>query len=99
MPAYVISDLSPRDPEAFQAYRMRAAAAIAKHGGRYLARGGEVVLLEGERTPDAVVIIEFPDMAAAQRWYASPEYAEALAFRDAGLARKLILVDGFVRAT
>jgi uncharacterized protein (DUF1330 family) len=40
------------------------------------------------------VVAEFPDRETAYRWYRSAEYGEALAFRDAGLTRNLILVDG-----
>jgi Domain of unknown function (DUF1330) len=47
---------------------------IAKHGGRYLTKGGSHKLLETARKPpDRVVIIEFPDIAALDRWYTSAE--------------------------
>ena len=94
MPAYLISDVAVRDPAAFETYRTRAAASIAAFGGRYVVRGGEVAVLEGQRHPSALVIVEFPDTATARRWYASPEYAAALEVRDRALVRSLILVDG-----
>lgn len=94
MPAYLISDVIARDPQAFEEYRNRAAVSIAKHGGRYLVRGGAIEVLEGDREPKAMVIVEFPDLDAARRWYKSPEYAEALRFRDEALVRSLVLVDG-----
>ena len=98
MPAYVISDLVVRDPAVLETYRTRAAASIAAHGGRYLVRAGEIRVLEGERHPSALVIVEFPDTATAERWYASPEYASALEVRALALDRSLILVDGVKRA-
>jgi uncharacterized protein (DUF1330 family) len=94
MAAYVISDLTPRDPDALLTYRTRAAAAIAQYGGRYLARFGEIETLEGDWQPKMLVIVEFPSMEQARAWYRSPEYAEALAVRDEALSRNLILVDG-----
>lgn len=94
MPAYLISDVVVRDPKAFEEYRDRAAASITVHRGRYLARGGALDVFEGERNPKTIVIVEFPDMDAARRWYDSPEYAEALRFRDDALIRNLVLVDG-----
>lgn len=94
MAAYVISDLSPRDSAALQTYRTRAAAAIARHGGRYLARLGDVEALEGDWRPKMLVIVEFPTIEQAREWYRSPDYAEALAVRDQALSRNLILVDG-----
>ncbi|MCA0031968.1 MULTISPECIES: DUF1330 domain-containing protein [unclassified Mesorhizobium] len=94
MPAYIISDVTIRDEEAIEIYRTRAAASIAQHGGRYLVRGGQVEALEGKWHPGPLIVVEFPDMERARRWYASAEYAAALDVRDAALSRNLILVDG-----
>ena len=94
MAAYVISEVEPRDAAAMETYRTLAAQSIAQYGGRYLARGGAVEPLEGDWTPRIIIIAEFPNLDSARAWYRSPEYAEALAFRDAGLSRNLILVDG-----
>ncbi|UCI18092.1 DUF1330 domain-containing protein [Mesorhizobium sp. B2-1-8] len=94
MPAYVISDVTVRDEEALRTYRSRAAASIARYGGRYLVRGGQVQTLEGEWHPEPLIVVEFPDIEQARRWYASAEYAAALEVRDAALHRRLILVDG-----
>jgi uncharacterized protein (DUF1330 family) len=94
MAAYLISDVTPRDNEAFRLYRTRAAASIAQYGGRYLVRGGEVDAVEGDWKPRTIIIVEFPDVDVARRWYRSPEYARALAIRNEALERNLILVDG-----
>ncbi len=94
MTAYLISDVTVRDPGAFETYRTRAAASIKAFGGRYLVRGGQISVLEGQRHPSAMVVVEFPDIATIQRWYASPEYASALEVRDQALLRSLIMVDG-----
>ncbi|RAZ80048.1 DUF1330 domain-containing protein [Mesorhizobium atlanticum] len=94
MPAYIISDVTIRDREAFEAYRSRAAASIAAHGGRYLVRGGDVDALEGNWQPGLLIVVEFPDSETARRWYRSDEYAAALEVRDTALSRNLILVEG-----
>ena len=99
MAAYLISDLTVRDAEAFQTYRTRAAAAIEKYGGRYLARGGEIQALEGSWNPGNIVVVEFPDLGQARAWYTSPEYASALKVRDIALERDMILVDGYREMT
>ena len=72
----------------------RAPRIIAKHGERYLARGGNIEALEGTWRPRMIIIVEFPSMEQARAWYRSPEYAAALALREAALERDLILVDG-----
>ena len=99
MAAYLISDLTVRDAEAFQTYRTRAAAAIEKYGGRYLARGGEIQALEGSWHPGNIVVVEFPDLGQARAWCTSPEYASALKVRDIALERDMILVDGYRETT
>lgn len=94
MAAYLISDVTVRDAEAFQLYRTRAANSIARHGGRYLARGGGIEPLEGTWGPRTIIVVEFPGTEQARAWYRSPEYASALEVRDQALGRNLILVDG-----
>lgn len=94
MAAYLISDITVRDRTAFEMYRTRAADAIHSYGGRYLARLGEVQVLEGSWNPDMIVIVEFPRLEQARAWYRSPEYAFALEMHDKALSRNLIVVDG-----
>ena len=94
MPAYVISEVEARDPVAFEQYRTLAAASIARHGGRYLVRGGEAHLAEGGPVPKTLVIVEFPSMDRLKEWYTSPDYAPALRLSQTGLERRLVFVDG-----
>ncbi|MGL9616960.1 DUF1330 domain-containing protein [Bradyrhizobium sp. U531] len=94
MTAYVISEVEVRDQAAMEAYRARAATTIAQYGGRYLARGGAADVVEGSPPPKTIVIVEFPSMARAREWYASPEYAEALKLRETALERRLLFVEG-----
>ena len=94
MSAYIISDVTAKDADAFQIYRSRAAASIARYGGRYLVRGGPIEQLEGNWAPRAIIVVEFPDIERARTWYRSPEYAFALEVHDRALSRNLILLDG-----
>jgi len=96
VPAYVISEVKVLDRALIDQYRSLAAASIERYGGRYVVRGGPVDCVEGARDPErSFVVVEFPDMARAKEWYASPEYAEALKVRRAGaLERTLVFVEG-----
>jgi uncharacterized protein (DUF1330 family) len=94
MAVYVISDVAPQDPQAWETYIKLAPATIEKYGGRYLARGGDVETMEGTWAPKAIVLVEFPNADAVKAWYASPEYAQALKVRDKALRRNLICVEG-----
>ena len=99
MTAYLISQVEVLDPDAWESYRTRAAPAIAQFGGRYLVRGALAEVVEAdwpadEPPPQTVIVAEFPSMDALQAWYASPEYAEALAFRAAAVKRRMIFAAG-----
>jgi uncharacterized protein (DUF1330 family) len=97
--AYLISQVEVLDAEAWENYGTRAARAIAEFGGRYLVRGARADVVEAdwpadEPPPQTVIVAEFPSLAALRDWYASPEYAEAFAFRAAAVKRRMIFVAG-----
>ena len=94
MPAYVIADIEITDPAGYEEYRRRVPATIAQYGGRYLARGGTVEVLEGDWHPHRLVVLEFPSLADARRWYESPEYREPLAIRQRCSRGHAIVVEG-----
>jgi uncharacterized protein (DUF1330 family) len=97
MPAYIIAEHTITDPAKFEEYRTKVGPLIAKHGGRYLTKGGSHVILEKEKAvwqPERVVIIEFPDMAALNAWYTSPEYQPLISLRHASAKDMLIKVEG-----
>jgi uncharacterized protein (DUF1330 family) len=95
MAAYVISEVEPLEQESFAQYRSLAKESIEQHGGRYLVRAALPEAAEGDwPSQRRLVIVEFPDMDAARRWYSSDSYAKALAFRDRGLSRRLVFVEG-----
>ncbi|WP_029114522.1 DUF1330 domain-containing protein [Mycobacterium sp. URHB0044] len=95
MSAYVISEVEILDESAADRYRTLAAASIEEYGGQYLVRGATPDAVEGEASPGRrLVVVEFPDMDVARRWYASESYARALAHRDQALTRRLLFVEG-----
>jgi uncharacterized protein (DUF1330 family) len=91
--AYVISNVAMKPGPGLDAYRQLALASIRQHGGEYLARGGRIEIVEGEWR-EAAVIVAFPSLEAARRWYRSAEYAAALVHRDAAVERDLVFVEG-----
>jgi uncharacterized protein (DUF1330 family) len=94
MAAYVIVELNVTDPAGFEEYRKQVPATIAQYGGRYLVRGGRCETLEGGWAPARVVVLEFPSMEAARRWYDSEEYRAPKALRLRSASGKAILVEG-----
>lgn len=94
MPAYVIGQVKVTDPKQFAEYQSLAPASIAQYGGRYLARGGTTEPLEGHWDAGRVVVLEFPDAAAAKSWYNSPEYQRAIKAREGAAELVLTVVEG-----
>ena len=94
MPAYIIGDVHITDPTVFRAHVPAALATIARHGGRVVAGGNKIELLEGEPMPERIVIIEFPDAEAAHRWYRSDDYEAALKQRLSSSHGRVFLIDG-----
>lgn len=94
MPAYVVVEIEVEDAERYERYKALAPPSIAAYGGRYLVRGGATETLEGAWTPRRLVILAFPSAERARAWWASPEYAEAKALRQACAGTEMILVEG-----
>lgn len=98
MPGYVVVQVTIRDAEAYARYRELAQASVTAHGGRYIVRGGATETLEGTWSPSRLVILEFPSVAAARRWWDSPEYAAARALRQASADSELLVAEGLTPA-
>ena len=94
MPAYLIADIEVTDPEGYRGYAEEAPAVVAAHGGRYLARGGATEVLEGSWEPDRLVILEFPDLAAARAFYEDPEYERIKPLRHDNARSRLLITEG-----
>lgn len=94
MSAYVVVQVRVKDAERYAQYRAMSPDSIAKYGGRFIARGGTTETLEGDWDPGRLVLLEFPDMATARAWWASPEYADAKALRHATAESAMVLIEG-----
>ena len=95
MSAFVISRVNAKQWGWLKEYGAVTKALIEKHGGRYLAQGGNAMALEGDVTlPAALVVIEFPDMNSAMAWYGDPDYQPLKALRQANADVDFSLVEG-----
>jgi len=94
MSAYVIAEIDVVDPAAYEEYRKQVLAVVTKYGGKFIVRGGKIDPREGGWTPKRIVVLEFPSMAQAQKWYDSPEYAPLIKLRQKASKGKLLLVEG-----
>jgi uncharacterized protein (DUF1330 family) len=96
MPAIVIADVEITDAAGFEEYRARVPATIAQYGGRYLVRGAATEVKEGDWSPRRLIVLEFPSLARAREWFASPEYAPLIVLRQRSAKTKLVFAEGAV---
>lgn len=96
--AYVVCDITVTDPAAYEEYRKLSGPAAEAYGGRFLVRGGQTELLEGDWSPQRFVLLEFPDVETARRWYDSPEYRAARAARAGAATVSFLLAPGSEQA-
>ena len=90
--AYWIAHVHVTDPEAYGRYAALAGPAIVAHGGRFLARGGRYVQLEGTARERNVVAV-FPSLEKAVECYHSSAYSAARAHAAGACERELMVVE------
>lgn len=94
MSAYVIVEINVHDPIGYEEYKKRAGAAVEAHGGKYIVRGGQTEVLEGDWQPKRIVVLEFPSMDRAKEWLNCEEYREPRKMRHATARTNMIVVEG-----
>jgi uncharacterized protein (DUF1330 family) len=94
MAAYVIYQCEVVDSDRYEVYKPHAADSVAEGGGRYIVRGGQVDVLEGEPPAGRTVVLEFPDRQTALDWYHGQRYTEARRLREGAALARMFLVEG-----
>jgi uncharacterized protein (DUF1330 family) len=94
MSAYVVFDVEIRDHDRYQDFMNAVKPALAATGARYLARGGDHKIYEGDWKPRRIVILEFPSNAAWEQFYYGPVYQGLKAIRDECSSARLVSVEG-----
>jgi uncharacterized protein (DUF1330 family) len=94
MAAYIIVEVEVTDAKAYEGYKPMAAASVARHGGKFVVRGGQTETLEGGWAPKRIVVLEFPSVEKARAFYRSEDYAPALKLRLAASRSRAIIVEG-----
>lgn len=94
MAAYVIVETDITDPAQYEKYKAASPAAVQAGGGRFLVRGGEMAVLEGDWHPSRLVVLEFEDLAAARDWYRSEAYQQVKKLRDGAARLRVVAIQG-----
>ena len=94
MKAYLVLDFSVHDLPGFLPYVSAIPGFIERHGGRYIVRGVEPTVMEGDWSPERMVILEFPSRENAQAFLGDPDAQALFEVRHNTTLSKLVLVDG-----
>jgi uncharacterized protein (DUF1330 family) len=99
MAAYLIVDIAGiHDEKTYARYRQQVSPGLSAAGGRYLARGGAIEVLEGDWRPTRLVLVRFDSAAAARGWWSSNDYAELKRMRQSATTTNMIVVEGAAEA-
>jgi uncharacterized protein (DUF1330 family) len=93
--SYVIYQADVHDAARYEDYKKEAAPSVRAAGGRYLVRGSEPLLLEGELPASRTVVLEFPSRQAAVAWYEGEDYTAIRALRHGAADATVYVVDGY----
>lgn len=94
MAAYIIFDVEIFDMARYGEFMLQVKPAIEAAGGRYLARGGEHKVVEGDWQPSRIVLFEFPSMADAEGFYYGEVYQGLRTIRDEFSKGHVVMVEG-----
>lgn len=92
--AYILANVQVTDPTQYEEYRKFSSLAMQAHGAEVCIRGGKVEVLEGDWTPERVVLLKFPTVEAARTFYDSAEYTKARAAREGAAVMRMVLIEG-----
>ena len=92
--AYIIANVTVTSPERYAEYRKLSTIAAQTYGAEFCVRGGAVELLEGDWTPERVVILKFASLAQAKAYYHSVEYTAAIEARQGAAVMRMVVVEG-----
>jgi uncharacterized protein (DUF1330 family) len=94
MSSYIVVDVTVTDPQGYTEYIGKVGPLLEKHGGKVTHRLGNIEAIEGAWQPNTLVLIEFPDRAAAKAFNEDPDYPPIKELRLRSTTGNLLIADG-----
>lgn len=94
MAGNIIGNVTVTEADQMAKYREWSSKAMQEHGAEVLVRGGEIEVLEGDWSPQRMVVLKFADRAAARARYDSGTYTHARTVREGAGVINRVVVDG-----
>lgn len=92
--AYILADVDVKNPAQYEEYKRLSSIAMKAHGAEVCVRGGKVDVLEGDWSPNRLVMLKFPSVEQARAFYESAEYGAARKAREGIAVMRMVLVEG-----
>ena len=92
--AYILANVRVTDPQQYEQYKKLSTIAMQAHGAEVCVRGGATEVLEGDWTPDRVVLLKFASKEQARSFYDSVEYEAAKQARAGAAVMRMVLIEG-----
>lgn len=92
--AYIIANVDVKNPQQYEEYKRLSTIAMKAYGADVCIRGGKVEVLEGDWSPDRLVLLKFPSLEQARKFYDSTEYGAARKAREGIAVMRMVLVEG-----
>jgi uncharacterized protein (DUF1330 family) len=94
MSGYIIANVQVTNAQQYEEYKKWSTAAMQATGAEVCVRGGKSEVLEGDWTPDRLVVLKFPTFEAAKAFYDTPEYLKARQARAGAAIMRMVVVEG-----
>ena len=94
MSAYLLVNVDIKDNEKYKEYLKATPSIIKKFGGKFLVRGGDFEVYEGNWNPKRLVVVKFESMQKAKQFYDSPEYNAVKELRQSSAYTEWVFVEG-----
>ena len=92
--AYIIANVDVKNPAAYEEYKRLSTIAMKAHGAEVCVRGGKLDALEGDWSPNRLVLLKFQSLEQARKFYDSTEYGAARKAREGIAIMQMVLVEG-----
>lgn len=95
MSSYVLIDTATLDEQAYSEFAVKIREAVMAAGGSFLVRGGDVEVIEGDWSPQRIVILAFDSAEGAGSFVRSDSYTGLKQLREQAVKSNVVVVSGY----
>ena len=93
MSVYLIAEIEVKNAEAYAEYTAQTPGLVARHGGKFIIRGGASKALEGDWA-GRLAVMEFADQVALESFWNDPDYRNIVGIRHKHSTGRIVAVEG-----